>query len=389
MLRWAAAVTTPVRVVLASHRYPPATGGSERWAELLATGLARRGISTTVVTSLEPGASASEERDGVQVLRLPLRPFLAWRRPVGYLALLRSLNADVFHLSGNRIWCVDYYLPHSRSFSWAHVMTGHGFYQFAMHPRFWDRWYFRRYLPRRLQGIDAYAALTEFERTQLLSWGVEPARLVTIPQGLDVGEFGTPPPTVEQVRARWSLSAPNVAVYAGGFFANKRVDRLVRVVARTAGRWALVAMGPDVPGSPYGRGAVTSLARSLGAELRVVDIVPRADVVAALFAADVAVLGSEYEGFGYFLLEAMAAGRPFVAFPSGAAPELAASGGGIVAGSEEAFAAALGSLEDPATRAGMGARGRASIGDWSADRMVDRYVALYERLLRSRRGPTG
>ncbi|MHB1932555.1 MAG: glycosyltransferase family 4 protein, partial [Thermoplasmata archaeon] len=179
-------------MVLASHRYPPATGGSERIAELIATGLVRRGHRVTVVTAREPSTREREERDGVEVIRLPLRPIGGVRVPVRYLRTLRSLPADLFHLTGNRIWCADFYLPFQGLFEWPVVVTGHGFYQYAIHPRWWDRWYFERYYVGRLRRVAAYAAISELERSQLIRWGLPPGRIERVPNGIDLAEF-TPP----------------------------------------------------------------------------------------------------------------------------------------------------------------------------------------------------
>ncbi|EQD73481.1 glycosyl transferase, group 1 family protein, partial [mine drainage metagenome] len=179
-------------VVLASHRYPPATGGSERFAELIATGLVRRGHRVTVVTAHEAAVPDQETRDGVEVLRLTLRPVGGIRFPVRYLRTLRSLPADLFHLSGNRIWCADFYLPFRGLFEWPQVVTGHGFYQYAVHPRRWDRWYFERYYVGRLRRIDAYAANSEFERDQLIRVGASARPYRAVPSGISLAEFDPP-----------------------------------------------------------------------------------------------------------------------------------------------------------------------------------------------------
>ncbi|HEY6237837.1 MAG TPA: glycosyltransferase, partial [Thermoplasmata archaeon] len=220
-----------MHLVVACHRYSPVPGGSERIAQLVAEGAVRRGDRATVITQAEPGVPDREEVNGVAVRRLAMRRAAGVRIPVGYLRALRATGGDVFHLHGNRIWCADFYLPASSIFEWPQVGTGHGFYQYAMGPRPWDRWYFERYFPRVLRGLDLYACDTEFERQQLIGWGYPPDRLLRIPLGAASQEFerpsiGAPPPS-------WGFRAPRVAVYVGGFFENKRVDRLIDAVALT------------------------------------------------------------------------------------------------------------------------------------------------------------
>ena len=112
----------------------------------------------------------------------------------------------------------------------------------------------------------------------------------------------------------------------------------------------------------------------------------RSEFLDAVSASDAVVLGSSYEGFGLLLLEAMAMGRPFVAYRTGAAPELAAKGGGFCVETEAEFVEALHRLEDPGLRARMGARGREVVLDYSVEDEVRRYLAVYERALAAHPG---
>jgi glycosyltransferase involved in cell wall biosynthesis len=376
-----------MRILLTAHRYYPVAGGTERLVQTLAEGIARRGHEAVVVTQREPGTAAVEERAGVRIRRIPTRWLDGIRYPQGYLRTLRGLRPDLLHVHGNRIWCADFYFPFARVFRWPQVLTGHGFYQYAIHPTAADRWYFERYLPWAADGFDVYAALTEHEAGQLAHWGLDPRKLATVPNGIALGEFQTRTPSdAASARAAWGLRAPFVAVYVGGFFENKRVDRLVDAVARTNGRWGLIAIGRDVAGSPYGLEYCAARARSRGVEFRALGELSRPAVVDAIHAADAVVLGSSYEGYGLLLLEALAAGRPFVAWASGAAPELArATGAGETVTSIEDFAAALARLEEPSVRSDRSSRARAAAPDYSDERMIDRYLAIYDRAIASRR----
>ena len=370
-----------VRVVIACHSYYPTVGGSERFAQALSEGLVRRGIPTSVVTRQDPGTRAHEEIGGVDVVRIAMRHVGEFHIPKAYRATLRRLEPDLLHLSGNRVWCADFYLPWAGRAKWAQVMTGHGFYQYEMHRRAWDRWYFERYLPGRIRKFQVYTALTVHERDQLRRWGVEPERLELVPQAVALEEFAGPRSSRDAVWSRWGLTTPYRAVYVGGFFENKRVDRLVRAIAATGGRWGLLAVGRDGPSSAFDRARVARLAKELRAPVVLEDVLPRSEVLDVLAAADAVVLGSSYEGFGILLLEAMASGTPFVSFRAGAAPELARTGGGVCVDSEEEFGHALLRLEDPGVRRAMGEQGRRAIGEYAVEKQVDHFVALYERAL--------
>ena len=364
-----------VRIVLPVLRYVPALGGATRLVQLLAEGLAVRGHSVTVVTQSEPGVPDEETIAGVRVLRLEMRHLAGFRVPKGYLRLLRSLDADVLHQTGNRIWNVDYYLPFARSFDWPQVIMPLGFYHYWMRPGF-VRWlYYEQYFARRIRLFDAYLALTRGERDQVVGWGYPADRVQVIPVGIDLSEFSRPPGTADAVRAGWNLGTRHVAVYVGGFYDNKRVDRLVRAVAATRGEWGLVAIGPDVPGSPFDRAHCEALARQLSVPVRFLGEVPRASVIAALYAADAYVQGSAFEGFGIGLLEGMAAGKPFVAFDAGVARELSARGAGVCVGSEEEMARSLLALPEHAKEIGSVAQRAA--GEFSVERMVGQTLEVY------------
>jgi glycosyltransferase involved in cell wall biosynthesis len=372
-----------VRIVLPVLRYLPALGGATRLVQLIAEGAAAQGHSVAVVTQAEPGAADEEVIAGVHVIRLGMRHVAGFRIPKGYLRRLRSLDADLLHQTGNRIWNVDYYLPFTRSFHWPQVIMPLGFYHYWMRPG-WVRWaYYDQYFARRIRAFDAYVALTEGERDQVLGWKYPPDRIHLIPVGIDLNELRTTPEITGSLRSQWGLGTPRVAVYVGGCYDNKRVDRLIRAIAATHGKWGLVVVGPDVPGTAYDRAHCEALSRQLSAPVRFLGPVSRSMVIATLHASDAYVQGSAFEGFGIGLLEGMAAGKPFVAFDAGAARELSARGGGICVTSEEEMSRAL--LELPEHSDEMARAAQATAADFSVERMVGSILGLYRSLVRADR----
>ncbi|MGA8711058.1 MAG: glycosyltransferase family 4 protein [Thermoplasmata archaeon] len=370
-----------MRIVLPVLRYLPALGGATRHVQLLAEGFAQRGHAVTVVTQSEPNTPTEETIGGVRVFRLGMRRVAGFRVPKGYLRLLHTLDADVLLQTGNRIWNVDYYLPFAGFFDWPQVIMPLGFYHYWMRQGF-VRWlYYEQYLPGRLRKFDGYVALTQSEKDQVVGWKYPADRAHVIPVGIDLQEFDHPPQNAASVREAWGLSTPRVAVYVGGLYDNKRVDRLVRAVAATRGSWGLVVVGVDIPGTDYDRAHCESLARELSASVRFLGPTPRPNVLNALFAADAYVQGSAFEGFGIGLLEAMAAGRPFVAFDAGAARELSETGAGIVVRSEAEMAQALSTLPDRGEE--LGKVGRAAVRQYSVERMIDRHLEVYRSVQRT------
>ncbi len=108
----------------------------------------------------------------------------------------------------------------------------------------------------------------------------------------------------------------------------------------------------------------------------------RDDVSEILAASDIAVLPSRVEGFGYVLVEAMAASLPVVASRASSILEIVEDGvDGFLhdVGDSSAIAAHLGKLlSNPAQARDMGARGRASAKQrFDVERMLDEVEALF------------
>lgn len=125
----------------------------------------------------------------------------------------------------------------------------------------------------------------------------------------------------------------------------------------------------------------------LGGRLRVLGW--RRDVDVIIPCLDVLVLTSLWEGLPRVFPQAMAAGRPIVAYRVDSAPEAVTEGvtGYLVPSGDYAGAAAriVSLLADPALARRMGAAGRERVGAFDADLMVRAQEALYERLLREYR----
>lgn len=371
-------------MLLVNHRFHPAEGGTERWALGQARALQKKGVAVSVLTQAEPGSPAEEDLGGIEVHRIPMRHLGGFRVPRGYWRALRGLDRDVLSMSGNRIWCADFYFPVANVLDGPQTITPHDFYQWMMDPSPRNRWYFTQYLPGRLRAFDGYLALTQHESSRVQDWGVPASQIHVVGEGLDLAEVQHAP-EIEGLRERWKVTRPNLAYYVGGLWPNKRVDRLVRALAPVRDQCSLVVVGRDIPGHNADQTHIETLARELGVEVRCVGAIPRAELLAGYKEADLYLLGSQYEGFGLSLLEAMAAGLPFVAYDVGAASQLAAQGGGFAASDDKEFTRLVGHLVgDPGHRNEMSRRALAAAPGWDWDAVIDRYLAVYHEA--SKRG---
>jgi glycosyltransferase involved in cell wall biosynthesis len=128
------------------------------------------------------------------------------------------------------------------------------------------------------------------------------------------------------------------------------------------------------------------LAAELGIAERVVFAGQQADVAPWFAAMDIFVHCSSAEPFGRVVVEAMAAGRPVVAFADGGVPEIVVEGetGYLVPpGSVEHLAAAVTALTaDPALRAQMGQAGRRRVETTFSPQVHVRQIeAIYDEIL--------
>jgi len=218
-------------------------------------------------------------------------------------------------------------------------------------------------------------------------YGLPPARVVTVKNGIDADAFAAARPPAA-VRAELGLGpgARPIGV-AARMTAQKGhahlLDALPAVLARVpAVVCVLIGDGPL-------RARLEARARALGVAARCRFTGARADVADLVAALEVVVLPSRSEGLPFALLEAMALGKPVVATTVGGCPEVVEDGrtGWLVPpGDAPALAGAvLRLLEDaPAARA-MGARGAARVrAEFSLARMVDALQTLYAALLGAR-----
>lgn len=114
----------------------------------------------------------------------------------------------------------------------------------------------------------------------------------------------------------------------------------------------------------------------------------RADIPELICMADVVVLPSLAESFGFAIVEAMSLGKPVVGSDSGGLPEIIADGeSGFIVPMRAASAladAVIRILRDDSLAAAMGAAGRKRALRFSVERMINGYESVYEKVWRTR-----
>lgn len=363
--------------------------GGEQHLLQLARGLAARGHD--VACAVRPGSAlaARLRAAGLAVRELPL---VDWYEPRGALRLaawLRRSRFAIVHAHCPR----DYYLAATaaalagasaaadaavRCVGTRHLLRPIG--TPALKRPFFAR-------------LSAMIAVSAAVRRAFLAAGVmDPARVVTVPNGVDTARVV---PERNGLRRRAGLGDDALVIgYVGRLSPEKGVPTLLEAARRlrpaVGGGASVFVLGDDPrPGGAYGAG-LRRLAGELGLDGRVHFFGWVEDAEAAAADFDVQVVCSRAEPFGLATLEGMARGRAVVATAAGGSPEIIRDGvdGLLVPPDDpEALARSLDRLlGDPALRRRLGEAARRRVAvDFSLAAMLDRVEAVYERVLAERR----
>ncbi len=233
---------------------------------------------------------------------------------------------------------------------------------------------------RGLRAADHVICVSERTRADLLRFaGVLPHKASVI---LQPARPARPAPSADDLRAlERRLGATHdtrlVMAFCGGVYKNAETSIDAFAASAAAGRGAmLVLVGPE-------RADLKARAAERG--VRAARFLTDADdaVVAALYHRSACVLfPSHYEGFGWPVLDAQAAGAPVLASHAGSLPEVVGDSAPVHAPLDVAGFADLltRTLEDDAFANDLRARGRANLGRFTHERWTGEMLDLLARL---------
>jgi glycosyltransferase involved in cell wall biosynthesis len=369
------------------------TGGAEQSAIDVAQAVVRAGGQALVATR-GGRMTARLEADGGRLAQMPVQtknPLVMLGNAARLTALIRQEKVSIVHARSrapafSALWA-------ARTTRTPFVATYHGVYKAQSGLK---RWY-----NAVMTRGDLVIANSDYTRAHVLAeHGIDPARLVTIPRGIDLARFDpafVTPDRVEALRTAWNIPADGRTriLLAGRLTRIKGHLTIVEAARRmaAAGRrdFLILFAGDDQGRTGYAAEVQAAIdAAGLTEAIRIVGHCD--DMPAAYKLADLAILPTTVpESFGRAAVEPQAMGRPVIASDHGGVTETVVDGvTGWLAPVEDAegWAAALGRAIDlgPGKRLEMGEAGKKRARQlYSVDAMCAATLAAYEQVLEARR----
>ncbi len=369
------------------------TGGAEQTTIDVAHAVVAQGGKALVAT--KGGRMASRlEADGGRLAQMPAQtknPLIMLGNAARLIDLIKREKVSLVHARSRAPAFSALWAAHATNTPF--VAPYHGVYYARSNLK---RWY-----NAVMTKGDLVIANSEYTRAHVIKeHGIDPARVVAIPRGVDLTRFEPGMVTGDRIaalRKAWGV-APDErrlkVLLAGRLTRWKGQALLVEAMARLKAsgdcRVLLLLVGDDQGRKAY-RAELEALITSAGLQDDVKIVGHCDDMPAAYLLADVAIAPSlEPEAFGRTAVEPQVMGRPVLAADHGAARETVLPGqtGWLVApGDAQAWAAALVTARDAgaATRQTMGQAARARARRlYSVDAMCEATLNVYARVLEAR-----
>jgi glycosyltransferase involved in cell wall biosynthesis len=154
---------------------------------------------------------------------------------------------------------------------------------------------------------DATIAVSQTVRDRMVAWGVRPARITVIPNGVDLGRIAFDPASRATVRDQFGIRDSEYVIgVLGRLDPNKQFDLVIEAAAPLlTDRVKLLVVGKGEE-----QAHLEQVAATCGVTDKVIFAGERHDVAAMLSAMDLFVASSAQETFGLSVLEALGNGAP-------------------------------------------------------------------------------
>ncbi|MGL4962600.1 MAG: glycosyltransferase family 4 protein [Inquilinus sp.] len=361
------------------------TGGAERGCVEVAAAIEAAGGKALVASA--GGAMLRDlARTGAEHIALPLagkNPVTIWRNIRRLEAVIRDRGIDLVHARSRApAWSAH---GACRRLDTPFVTTVHAPY---------NQHNAAKRLYNSIMGRgDRVIAISDYVARYIVdSYGTDPARIRTIPRGVDLRQFAIEAVSAERmIKLARAWRAPDdrpVVLMPGRLTRWKGQTVVIDALARLGRRdLCCLIVGSDQGRSGYRQELIGRIAaKGLNGVVQLVDHCD--DMPAAYMLSDVVVHAStDPEGFGRVVVEAMALGRPVIATNIGAPPEVVAEGetGWLVPpGDPDALAATIDHALSltPEERGWMAERAIATVAaHYTKEAMTGSTLAVYQELL--------
>lgn len=381
-----------MRILMASHGYPPTLSGVTLVVQKLARAMVARGHQVTVLTASDRGEPYRDIDGGVEIERVRSLPNPFWKEgriPVISLRAVREIvervGPDVIHI--HETGCLGWQLTRlSRREGIPIVATCHylprfvAFYLVNARPLCWILSLYSAWLLNRCTHV---VFATETHHRAFQEFGLA-APTTIISNGVNTARYHPARGGEKDVEAAYRLPPRPRILFVGRLARDKEIPTLIQAVAHLRNKM-------DAHLLLVGRGDFRPQLEALSAELGLKDrvhflgYVPDQDMPALYRAVDLFAIASTVEVQSLPTLEAMASSVPVVAVEAGALPEISphkASGLIVPPRDPAAMAEAMYTiLSNPSLGEQMGRRGRELAEPHDEERTFDAYEALYRRVV--------
>ncbi|MHB0858769.1 MAG: glycosyltransferase [Anaerolineae bacterium] len=384
-----------MRILMASHGYPPTVSGVSIVVQKLARAMVERGHTVAVVTGSDRMEAYRSEDQGVQLVRVHSRDNPFWKEgPIPSISLTElseiseAFQPDMLHIhevatvgrqfqrlskkTGCPLLASCHFVPHFA----AHYLGGEmaeGLVESAV-------WTYSIWL---LNRCDHVVFATKAHRLYFAERGLQTPTTI-ISNGISTTRYTADMDHDADVVARYGLPAGARILFVGRMARDKEIDVLIQAMRGISAR-------SDAHLLLVGRGDERANLEALAAEQRVAErvhflgFVPEEDMPALFRAVDLFAITSTCEVQSLPTLEAMATRLPVVAADAVALPEIVKHGlNGYLVPPREPQAVAdavVRILLDRDMAARMGEAGYAIAREHNESRTFDRYEQLYRRLV--------
>lgn len=389
-----------MKVLLATTVYPPALGGPSLQTQEIATMLTRHGHSATVLTT----SDAVERSSEFEVIHLPQRRrrFDRVSRNVSLLrdldGVLRRVRPDLVHMQtceGNvplavgivaRAHGIPRLIKFSADFVW--VRLNRDRHRGVDYDELHRSSLYARLLTRAQRATFAqyslvWATAPFLEQCLTGVYALRPEVVHSLPNLIRMGQLAAASPQAQaQPQPAAEPGRPLTALIVARLVPQKGIELAIDALSQLRDRPIRLRLAGE-GGVEYER-ALRGRVAARGLEGRVdfLGAVQAQGLAAEYAAADYLILPSWYEGFPIVLVQAMAAGLPWVATTVGGIPSMLRDGeAGLLVppGDAEALAGAMRQLEDAALRRQLGERGRREAQRFNLETHFDDLLAMYQR----------